>query len=70
MSTTLLALFQGEFQSDLFKTMSILFISISKDDSASIYGDVRRELLDLIKTGKPGAALSLAICSSGAWFRF
>jgi len=55
---------KGEFQSDLFKTMSILFISISKDDSASIYGDVRRELLDLIKTGKPGAALSLAVCSS------
>ena len=61
--------FQGEFQSDLFKTMSILFISISKDDSASIYGDVRRELLDLIKTGKPGAALSLAICSSGMVFK-
>lgn len=55
---------KGEFQSDLFKTMSILFLSISADDANSIYSDVQRELLDLIKTGKPGSAMSLAICSS------
>jgi len=55
---------KGDFQSELFKTMALLFLSIDADDANAIYGDVQHELLNLIKTGKNEAATSLAICST------
>lgn len=55
---------KGEFQTDIFKAMAILFLSISPDDASQIFADVQRELIVALNTSKKGSALCLAIASS------
>jgi len=55
---------KGEFQSDIFKSMAVLFLSISPDDASQIFHDVQRELIVSISASKKGSALCLAIASA------
>jgi len=55
---------KGDFQTDVFKTLATLFLSISPDDASQIFHDVQRELLTGLNGAKKGSALCLAVITS------